>query len=53
MTYDMRLKEIVFRRPSHQLDIMPPLLNKIDQVAEIKVLGVIFQDNFNTRVACR
>ena len=43
----LKTKEIVFRRPSPRLSIMPPLLNEIDQVAEIKLLGVIFRGNFN------
>ena len=43
----LKSKEIVFRRPNSQLCIMPPPLIKIYQVAEIKILEVIFHCNFN------
>ena len=43
----LKTKEIVFRRPNSRLCIMPPPLIEIDPVVEIKLLGVIFDGNFN------
>ena len=43
----LKTKEIIFRRPSPRLCIMPPPWNEIDQVVETKILEVIFHGNFN------
>ena len=40
-------KQIVFRRPSSRLCVMPHRLNKIDRFTQIKLFSVIFQDYFN------
>ena len=43
----LKTKEIIFGRPNPRLCIMLPPSNEIDQVTEIKQLGVIFYSYFN------
>ena len=44
-------KEIVLRSPNPRVFIMPPPLSEIDQVTEIKTLGVMsWQLNFQSHI---
>ena len=41
----LKTKEIVFKRPRALHFYMPPVLEEIEQLNCVKLLGVLFQDN--------
>ena len=47
-----KTKEIVFKRPNLGLNLRPYPLDAIEQVLEVKLLGVVLDDrlNFDTHV---
>ena len=47
-----KTKEIVFQRPNFRLYLRPHPLDAIEQVLEVKLLGVVLDDrlNFDTHV---
>ena len=47
-----KTKEIVFRRPNLRMSVGIPPLSDVEQVKEVKLLGVILSDNlsFNSHI---